>query len=63
MDPGFRRDDVIWSEGARIVNLSTNTGGFAADLLQVQPSATIGSIDDCRFEDTDRTASDDAGRA
>src|SRR5262249_12407610 len=24
------------------------TGGFAADLLQVQPLATIGSIDDCR---------------
>jgi hypothetical protein len=37
MDPGLRRDDVIWSEGARIVNHSTTTGGFAADLLQVQP--------------------------
>ena len=36
--------------GARIVHVSTNTGGFAADLLQVQPSATIGSIHDCRLE-------------
>jgi len=27
------RDDVIWSEGARIVNLSTKTGSFAPDLL------------------------------
>jgi hypothetical protein len=33
MDPGLRRDDVIWSEGARIINVSTKTGGFAADLL------------------------------
>ena len=56
MDPGLRRDDVIWSEGARIVKVSTKTGGFAADLLQVQPSATIGSIHDCRLEDTNRTA-------
>jgi hypothetical protein len=47
MDPGLRRDDVIWSEGSRIVKLSTNTGSLAADLLQVQPSATIGSIHDC----------------
>ena len=32
------------------MNISTNTGSFAADLLQVQPSATIGSIYDCRLE-------------
>ena len=38
--------------GSRIVKLSTKTGGFAADLLQVQPSATIGSIHDCRLEHT-----------
>ena len=40
---------------SRIVNLSTKTGGFAADLLQVQPLATIGSIHDCRLEHTNRT--------
>jgi hypothetical protein len=27
---------------------STNTGGFAADLLQMQPAVIIGSIIDCR---------------
>jgi hypothetical protein len=32
---------------ARPVGASTNTGSFAADLLQVQPSATIDSIHDC----------------
>src|SRR5712671_2529029 len=35
--------------GSRIVKPSTKTGGFAADLLQVQPSATIGSIHDCGY--------------
>jgi hypothetical protein len=42
--------------GSRIVKLSTKTGGFAADLLQVQPSATIGSIHDCRLEHTSGAA-------
>ena len=37
------------------MNISTKTGSFAADLLQVQPLATIGSIDDCRLEHTNRT--------
>jgi len=46
-----------------IVNLSTNTGDIAADLLQVQPSATIGSIHDCRLEDTNRTTWMTPGRA
>ena len=32
------------------MNISTKTGGFAADLLQVQPSVTIGSIHDCRLD-------------
>ena len=36
--------------GSRIVYLSTGTGDFAADLLQVQPSVTIGSIHDCRLD-------------
>jgi hypothetical protein len=40
---------------------STNTGAFAADLLQVQPSATIDAIHDCRLEKTGSVASDDAG--
>jgi len=35
----------------RAVGASTSTGPFAADLLQVQPSATIDSIHDCRFGD------------
>src|SRR6202022_687009 len=42
--------------GSRIINISTKTGGFAADLLQVQPSATIGSIHDCRIEHTSGAA-------
>jgi hypothetical protein len=45
------------------MNISTNTGSFAADLLQVQPSATIGSIHDCRLEHNQQDRSDDAGRA
>src|SRR6266446_10992800 len=48
---------------SRIVNLSTKTGGFAADLLQVQPLATIGSIHDCRLEHTNRTTWMMPGRA
>ena len=32
---------------SRPIGASTNTGAFAADLLQVQPSATIDSIHDC----------------
>jgi hypothetical protein len=38
------------------MNISTKTGGFAADLLQVQPSVTIGSIHDCRLEHNQQTA-------
>src|SRR6516162_2457515 len=34
---------------SRPVPASTNTRCFAADLLQVQPSATIDTIHDCRF--------------
>jgi hypothetical protein len=35
--------------GRCAVGVSTSTRGFAADLLQVQPSATIDTIHDCRF--------------
>jgi hypothetical protein len=41
--------DLNASDGLlRPMVISTYTGGFAADLLQMQPSATIGSISDCR---------------
>jgi hypothetical protein len=33
---------------ARDGRIATYTGGFAADFLQMQPSATIDSISDCR---------------
>jgi hypothetical protein len=46
----------------RRVNTSTGTGDFAADLLQVQPSATIDSINDCRLRSTDGAALDSPAR-
>jgi hypothetical protein len=39
---------------------STNKGAFAADLLQVQPMATIGSINDCRRRNIEGTAFDNS---
>ena len=45
------------------VNVSTNTGVVAADLLQEQLAVTIGSIHDCRLGNTTGAALDNAGRA
>ena len=41
--------DAAGHRSPRPVGTSTVTGGFAADLLQAQPSATIESINDCRL--------------
>ena len=46
-----------------LVRGSTNTGAFAADLPQVQPSVTIDTILNCRLRDTGGAISDDPGRA
>jgi hypothetical protein len=59
-DDNSDRDDYVETGGRlrcgrhlplRPVRDSTNTGGFAVELLQMQSSATIDTIHDCRLGD------------